>query len=218
MRHLGFKKLKFVLILLTLIFCKKNTYSQDSLFLKSDTAKLIVKIIEVNPSDLKYKKFTNLDGPIYTIEKKEVRRIIYQNGEIDDYELESIKNKQQSTDLIPGSRILLAYIATEGEGNVNGHDATGMLKSYIEGKTSCIVVNSVDEADFIMKLQVIQKFMGDRNAKISIQHIASDQTIYESKWIRGTATAFYGYSSTRAAVGKLIKNHLHKKFPKVFYN
>jgi len=217
MKYLSFKKLKLGLILLILIICKSNTYAQDTLFLKSDTAKVIVKIIEVNPSDLRYKKLTNLDGPVYTIEKKDIKRVVYRNGEIEDYALENIKGKQESPDLIPGSKVFLTYAITEGEGNVNGNDATGMLRDYIEGKTSCGVVNSVDEADFIIELRVIQKFMGDRSAKISIQHIVSNKIIYESKWVRGSATAFYGYSSTRAAVGKLVKFNLYERFPNIFH-
>lgn len=54
-------------------------YAQDQLF-KRDNSKLEVKILEINPTEIKYKLFTYQDGPTITIAKKEVALIIYQNG------------------------------------------------------------------------------------------------------------------------------------------
>ncbi len=53
--------------------------AQDQLF-KKDNTKLEVKILEINPTEIKYKLFTYQDGPIITILKKEVVLIMYQNG------------------------------------------------------------------------------------------------------------------------------------------
>jgi hypothetical protein len=54
-------------------------YSQDQLF-KKDNSKVDVKILEINPTEIKYKLFTYQDGPTITVSKKEVALIIYQNG------------------------------------------------------------------------------------------------------------------------------------------
>ena len=54
-------------------------YAQDQLF-KKDNSKVDVKILEINPTEIKYKLFTYQDGPTITISKKEVALIIYQNG------------------------------------------------------------------------------------------------------------------------------------------
>lgn len=54
-------------------------YAQDQLF-KRDNSKLEVKILEINPTEIKYKLFTYQDGPTITIAKKDVALIIYQNG------------------------------------------------------------------------------------------------------------------------------------------
>ena len=53
--------------------------SQDQLF-KKDNAKLEVKILEINQTEIKYKMFNYLDGPTIIISKSEVALIIYQNG------------------------------------------------------------------------------------------------------------------------------------------
>jgi hypothetical protein len=45
------------------------------------------------------------------------------------------------------------------------------------GKTTRIVVNSIDEADFIIELQVIKKAMANRSAKIKIKNILSYKVV-----------------------------------------
>jgi len=69
-------------IILTLILglCFIKSYSQDKLF-KPDGTKLEVKVLEVTQTEIKYKKWSNQDGPTYTITKNEVMMILYQNGE-----------------------------------------------------------------------------------------------------------------------------------------
>ena len=53
--------------------------SQDQLF-KKDNTKLEVKILEINPTEIKYKLFNYDDGPIITVLKSDVALIIYKNG------------------------------------------------------------------------------------------------------------------------------------------
>lgn len=43
------------------------------------------KILEVTQSEIKYKKFRNTDGPLYTIGQHEVANIKYEYGEVEDY-------------------------------------------------------------------------------------------------------------------------------------
>lgn len=45
------------------------------------------KVIEVASNQIKYKKATNPDGPLYTLEKNEVLSIKYENGDVDKFEL-----------------------------------------------------------------------------------------------------------------------------------
>ena len=63
--------------------------AQDILYLKSGID-VNVKVCEVGKKEIKYKKFNNLDGPVYTISIKNIDRIIYQNGE----EESSIQNNE----------------------------------------------------------------------------------------------------------------------------
>lgn len=54
--------------------------AQDQLY-KKDNTKLLVKITEVSPDEIKYKLFSNLSGPTYVVNKSEVTLLIYENGQ-----------------------------------------------------------------------------------------------------------------------------------------
>jgi len=210
-----------LLSLITAIFISNNIFGQDTIFLKSSSSFIEAKIIEVNSSNLKYKKHSNLDGPIYTISKNDIRKVHYQNGDIEAYtDVNSKTNivniqRQTAPELIPGSRILIKYIPTENANNINGNDAAKMLIGHIQGKTSCVVVNSIDEADFVIELRVIEKLLGYRSAKIALKHILSNKIVLETKWEKGSPSAFNGYSGSRAAIGKTVKKDLLLEFPKI---
>ena len=55
------------------------SYAQDTL-VKRNNQKIVCKVIEIGTTEIKYKTWDNLDGPIYDIKKSDVRKIIYQNG------------------------------------------------------------------------------------------------------------------------------------------
>lgn len=67
------------IIILFAFFVTAKGFSQDQLF-KKDNTKLMVKIFEINPTEIVYKLFSYPDGPKITILKSEVALIIYQNG------------------------------------------------------------------------------------------------------------------------------------------
>lgn len=68
-----------ILFITLFLLCSKTFFSQD-LLIKKDSSKLEVKLLEVNPKTLKFKLYSNLNGPDYIIDKMEVALIIYQNG------------------------------------------------------------------------------------------------------------------------------------------
>ena len=65
--------------------------SQD-IIIKNDKNEIKSKVIELTEDLIKYRKFTMLDGPIYSINKSEVFMIVYKNGT-----KEYIKTKENQT-------------------------------------------------------------------------------------------------------------------------
>lgn len=78
------KKITFLLFaILTSTFC----FSQD-VITKSDGEEVKAKVLEVTQAEIKYKKFDNPNGPTFTILKKEVFMIRYENGSKDVFNSE----------------------------------------------------------------------------------------------------------------------------------
>ena len=71
--------------------------AQD-VIVKKDGSTILSKVLEVNTTDIKYKKNSNLNGPTYTINKEEIQAINYEGGDIDKFEEEKtqITNKDIS--------------------------------------------------------------------------------------------------------------------------
>lgn len=46
------------------------------------------RILEISTTEVKYKRYGNLDGPIFIINKSEVEMVCFENGEIDIFEAE----------------------------------------------------------------------------------------------------------------------------------
>lgn len=72
--------MKRTILAAALICWAAGSLAQDQLY-KTDNTRILVKVLEVGPSDIKYKMFDNVSGPTYVENKKNVSLIIYQNGE-----------------------------------------------------------------------------------------------------------------------------------------
>jgi hypothetical protein len=77
--------MKRTIIGLAIIFISVAGFAQDIITKKSgEEIPAILK--EITPKEIKYKRFTNPDGPLYTLLKSDVLMIRYQNGEIEKFE------------------------------------------------------------------------------------------------------------------------------------
>jgi hypothetical protein len=84
--------MKNALLIFIAIFTFNFAHGQDKVFLKSGE-NIEAKILEINIDVVKYKKFTNLDGPTFTIIKSDIHMVIYENGESEIFKNELINNE-----------------------------------------------------------------------------------------------------------------------------
>ncbi len=77
------KKLFFVFA--ALMGSLVSVQAQDLITMKNGDD-VEAKIIEVSPKEVKYKKFSNLDGPTFTVNKSDILIIRYENGEKDIFD------------------------------------------------------------------------------------------------------------------------------------
>src|SRR5688572_10787907 len=74
--------MKKLLLLLTFSTCLLTGWSQD-IITKLNGDEIQAKILEITDTEVKYKKFSYLDGPTYTLKKTEIFMVKYPNGDKD---------------------------------------------------------------------------------------------------------------------------------------
>lgn len=71
--------MRLFLITALLIIAGQHLKAQDTL-VKRRGDKLVVKLVEINPHNILYKRFDYPDGPVFSILREEIAEIIYRNG------------------------------------------------------------------------------------------------------------------------------------------
>ena len=82
------------ILLFILFICLSNIIkAQDTLSMRSGE-NILVKVIEVGTSEVKYKKIGNLNGPVFSMLKSDLLLIKYENGTKEDFS--SIKKIEEN--------------------------------------------------------------------------------------------------------------------------
>lgn len=73
------------IFILFLLLTATHVMAQD-VIVKKDGTTIASKVLEITTNEVKYKKFSNLDGPIYNIAKSDIKVIKYENGEEESFD------------------------------------------------------------------------------------------------------------------------------------
>ena len=102
--------MKKLIILLGCFLFGCVMYAQD-IITKKDGTDIQAKVTEVGESQISYKKFSNLNGPVYTISISDVLMITYENGEREMYNVEKKSSLPQG---------VMTYNSWSGKVSVGG--------------------------------------------------------------------------------------------------
>ena len=73
--------MKKTILLLLAAFCGVLTVAAQDPIIKADASKVEAKVTEITPESVRYKRFSNPDGPTYVLPVSEISYIQYANGE-----------------------------------------------------------------------------------------------------------------------------------------
>jgi hypothetical protein len=78
----------FTIILLSCCIC--FSYAQETrkndLIIKRDSSRIEALILEVDEQIIRYKKYSDREGPTFSLSKKDIASIVYGNGEVEVFE------------------------------------------------------------------------------------------------------------------------------------
>jgi hypothetical protein len=86
--------MKRLVVLLACFLYGCVLYAQD-IITKKDGTDIQAKVTEVGESQISYKKFSNLNGPIYTISISDILMITYENGEREMFNIKKMSSLPQ---------------------------------------------------------------------------------------------------------------------------
>ena len=76
--------MKKLVLAVILVFVAGLAMAQDVIVLR-DGSTILSKVEEVSETEIKFKKWSNMDGPLYSMKTSAVMSINYQNGEMDKF-------------------------------------------------------------------------------------------------------------------------------------
>lgn len=159
-------------LLLLLAFVALHSSAQD-VIVKKDGSTILSKVIEINTADIKYKKFSNQNGPTYTINKLEILSINYENGEKEDYSDYKEEKKQNNTP----SGFVKPVPSPDNSDIINSYNISHPSLSPNNGKKSSglFTILGVDTSSIL----------ADNNIEIIFRHYNYDELDYENITIAG---------------------------------
>ena len=110
--------MKKLLALSMMLLVGINLYAQD-IIVKRDGTTIMAKVLTVGTTVVEYKKWTNQDGPTYSIEKSELLSINYANGEKDVFEAPATETTSAAEPTIPEPVPVVSTIVEEPQPKVN---------------------------------------------------------------------------------------------------
>lgn len=99
-KHITMKTTMRLMLLLGLFCFVGTTFAQD-VIVKKDNSTVLCKVIEVSKSEIKYKKWSNQDGPTYSVNTSDIVRINYENGEVDNFNEQTVTQQHTPSNNIP---------------------------------------------------------------------------------------------------------------------
>lgn len=103
------------IITLLLLIATISILAQDTI-IKINGELLISKVEEISSTMVKYKKFSNLDGPIYSIEKGDVKEIVFENGEVEVFvkKIDNVAIESNTNSVVQQDKAQVYFIRSTG--------------------------------------------------------------------------------------------------------
>ncbi len=134
------KNILFTLLFIIGVF--SLSYAQD-MITKKNSEDIKAKVLEVTTSEIKFKKFENLNGPTFSLSKSEVIMIRYENGTKDVF-----TDYQSSSDDMAAKGVADAKLNYKGQNSgATWTAATSAATSPLLGLIPAIVCSSAEPED-----------------------------------------------------------------------
>jgi len=136
-----------------------DTYSQDKIRTVSGEV-IIARVLEINKEEVKYKKYSNLNGPVYVIRKQEIGEIIYQNGETELFNDSKVSNNNEKSIDYPVDKNIVALFNSMTQRNNRVYIMSENKNAIVHATNAIdrwgywVVIERRSNADFILNFNI----------------------------------------------------------------
>jgi hypothetical protein len=193
--------MKFSLLaIFSVLLLSHPAFSQDSIF-KTSGEVIQAKILEVSPSEIKYKKFNFLDGPTYIESRSGIDYVIYSNGLKEKMLVTAAPPKPAPAD---GGGSDYYDPNTQKSLHVDKMQPYGAAKYRFEGRK----IGEREMQSVLMKTQdrqIVQLVQNSKDAhKLQYIGFAAFPLGIASIYVLGNSVGSYGRVSSGAVAGGLL--------------
>ena len=147
-------------------------YGQDILIMKNGD-ELLAKVLEVTPTEIKYKRFDNLEGPVYTTIKSSLFMIKYENGtkEVIETSVETVQNTNQPKSMV-------YFLRKSGyAGSMTGYEVFIDEKSICKLNNNKFIIREINSGVHTFSVQFFGSRSKAKAEKLEIK-MEPDKTYY----------------------------------------
>ncbi len=151
--------------ILLLLCITVNYFAQDTITFKNGEIKA-VKVSEIGPTQIKYNRFDNVDGPVYISNKSEIKSIRFSNGTIELYNKQVAHPTQTITSqpviVQPNDDIIeVSYkIPLYRHRPLSEYRLLQLIIAYPNTKTASIMLNEFKTLKMYKSNQMLFGFLG----------------------------------------------------------
>ena len=188
-----------MLSMLLMLLVSMVVAAQD-VIVKKDGSTILSKVVEISDTQVKYKKFSHLEGPTYVVSISELTSINYQNGEKENFESSQATVTQTQTLSVPSYENGYGpYVQQSGT-----MSDTELLKAYKQSK-------KITDPSRIKKLKITgYVFCGLAVAGAFMSGFGFDEPVYITGYALLGSTACIGSACLIAGYHKQkINNRLN---------
>ncbi|MCK5856913.1 MAG: hypothetical protein KAG64_05450 [Bacteroidales bacterium] len=197
--------------IMTILFLIMTTYvySQDTI--RHISGKVVIaKVIEINKEDVKYKKYSNINGPTYLLNKKEIISITYHNGETEVFI--SSKKEENSAHELEDTVIFKNLTKRNNKVYIESENANAIIHATnaIGIWGYWIITKNKEEADFILKFYIRFTVIGDAFGSAQFIDPMNDKIIKTTKEVNTLMS--WDFNTKRGVINKIIKKEIKPLF------
>jgi len=202
-------------IIILSLFMTIPSFAQD--IIKTKAGKDIsAKVMEISEKEVSYKMFDNQDGPVVKISTDKLFKIIFENGSeyafVEEKPSHNLPANAPLKDLVADGNNV--YIIMDDPTN-SFDEKDALIREYLKEYTKWNIVESPDDADFILYVEVhkTESFSRVHSATPSIRR-PNGTVVWKGKTQRAAPVIQNGFMAVRGVSKDIVKEALMEDLQK----